>query len=62
MRYIVFSCKKCGHNLYLENTDDLSRNLRKLSVKDCPECGEDGYCNWVLEGGSSSFPNEEEDL
>jgi transcription elongation factor Elf1 len=50
MRFIVFQCRKCGHLLYVENTDDLARMLRKISNADCPNCGEEPEGNWVLVG------------
>lgn len=50
MRFIVFQCRKCGHLLYVENTDDLARMLRELSNDDCPNCGEEPEGNWVLVG------------
>lgn len=37
----VFKCRKCGHLLFLEDVD-------KLLLKDCPECGEESYENWIF--------------
>jgi hypothetical protein len=45
--------------LYIENTDDLSAKLKKLSDFDCTECGEEGYLNWLLVGAKNVFPGEE---
>ena len=58
MRYLVFVCKKCGHELYVENTDNLMSDLCKLSVKDCPECGEEGLDLWILSRKESKFESE----
>ena len=44
---IVFLCKKCGHNLYVAKSD-LSVKLLSMIDRACPNCGEEGYCNWVL--------------
>lgn len=44
---IAFVCRKCGHNMYVKK-DKLEEKLPVLMKKDCPECGEDGYRNWVL--------------
>ena len=51
---VVFKCRKCGHILILEVTDDytvdkLTHALSRISNKDCPNCGEDPYCNWLLD-------------
>lgn len=60
MRYVVFECRKCEHHLYVENTDDLAKKLGKVSVLDCPNCGEEGFDNWVLVGVKREFPGIEE--
>ena len=60
MRYIIFKCRKCGHLLYVENTNELSAKLKKLSDLDCTECGEEGYLNWLLVGAENVFPGEED--
>lgn len=39
MRFIVFECRKCGHNLYVENTEDIVKTVGKVSNSDCPHCG-----------------------
>lgn len=41
----VFSCLKCQHNLFVDK-----RQVSKVLKKDCPECGEEPYENWVLIG------------
>jgi DNA-directed RNA polymerase subunit RPC12/RpoP len=43
---IVFKCKKCGHNLFVGKTD--KETLKKIMGMDCPNCGEEGYENWIL--------------
>lgn len=58
--YIVFSCRKCGHELYMDsyNLRDSNawRAFDKLSEHDCPACGEEGYENWILVGVKQTFP------
>jgi hypothetical protein len=44
--------------MYVENTDDLMNALCKLSVKDCPECGEEGYDLWLLSRKASKLSKE----
>ena len=60
MRFVVFECRKCGHTLYVENTEDIVKKIGKVSVKDCPDCGEEGYSNWILVGLKRHFPTEKE--
>lgn len=57
--YTVFICKKCGHNLYAEETSDFGEKLGKICVMDCPNCGEQGYDNWILSCRKRNFPMEE---
>ena len=45
---VMFSCKKCGHNLYVTKTE-LQTKIIIIMDKECPNCGEEGYCNWVLD-------------
>ena len=59
MRFVVFECQKCGHLLYAENTDDLFRQMGKVSNLGCPNCGEDADRNWVLIGLATEFPYPE---
>lgn len=56
--YTVFNCRKCGHNLYVEETPDLGKKLGRVSVMECPECGEEGYNNWILSCRKFDFPEE----
>lgn len=61
MRFIVFKCRKCGHNLYVENTEDVVRTIGKVSNADCPHCGEEPDGNWVLVGLESEVNDEQAD-
>lgn len=48
---IVFKCRKCGHLIFLIKQDDVFKMRLKLDslMKDeCPDCGEEGYENWIL--------------
>jgi hypothetical protein len=58
MRFVIFKCRKCGHHLCIENTDDAIRVIGKVSNEDCPGCGEEPEDNWVLVGLSNYFPDE----
>lgn len=58
MRFIVFECRKCGHYLYVENTEDAVRKIGRVSNLDCPNCGEEPDGNWVLIGLRKEFPVE----
>ena len=59
MRFVVFECRKCGHNLYVENTENLLKDLGSVSNLECPYCGEDPDGNWVLLGLEKEFPYEQ---
>ena len=61
MRFVVFGCRKCGHILYVENTEDIFQNIGKVSNLDCPSCGEDPEGNWALIGIEKEFPEQKED-
>ena len=45
----VFLCRKCGHELYIEK----EKLLIESDLCDCPECGEEGYGNWIFDGEGS---------
>ena len=57
--YTVFICRKCGYNLYAEETPDFGEKLGKIAVMDCPTCGEEGYDNWILSCRKREFPGNE---
>ena len=63
--YIVFKCRKCEHELYMDSyslhNSNSWRAFENLSEKDCPGCGEQGYENWILVGTSSTFPGDDEE-
>ena len=58
MRYIVFTCRKCGHQMFAENTEDLAQKLKRLSSTDCPACSEDADEKWILSGTAQVFPED----
>lgn len=58
-RFVVFACRKCGHNLYAENTEDIFEKIGRVSNFDCPTCGEEPYENWVFVGLAKEFPYSE---
>ena len=59
--YIVFECRKCGHQLYMDAYNIGWKHFNKLAEKDCPQCGEEGYENWILLGISRTFPGDDAD-
>lgn len=59
MRFVVFECRKCGHRLYVENTEDIVRKIGKVSNLYCPNCGEEPEGNWILLGLKKEFPVKE---
>lgn len=56
--YTVFICRKCGHNLYVEEVSDFGKKLERIAEMDCPNCGEEGYENWILSHRENEFPEE----
>jgi transcription elongation factor Elf1 len=48
MKYkeIVFGCHKCGHLLFVADTS--IKHLIEIMQTDCPNCGEEGYENWLM--------------
>ena len=48
--YIVFQCKKCGHELYIPINPNLTDTLKELLDSECPACGEEAYEIWILVG------------
>ena len=53
--YTVFICRKCGHNLYVEEVPDFCKKLEKIAELDCPNCGEEGCKNWILSCRKNEF-------
>lgn len=43
---IVFTCRKCGHLLFV--SDISVKKLKDIMEMDCDSCGEEGYENWIL--------------
>ena len=56
--YTVFICRKCEHNLYVEETENFAEKLGDIAVSDCPNCGEEGYENWILSCRKRRFPDD----
>ena len=45
---LIFKCLKCGHLVFV--TGEPLKQIKKISSfnkKECPNCGEEGYENWV---------------
>lgn len=50
---VVVQCRKCGHLLYNTGIDDHEKLIKKIKTiekVECPNCGEEGYMNWLLRG------------
>lgn len=45
MKDLIFECRKCEHNLYVN-----PKKVRKILTTDCPNCGEEADGNWKLIG------------
>jgi len=51
---LVVFCFKCEHRLYLTgNNKRLVELIRELPETDCPNCGEEGYRNWMVAGSGN---------
>lgn len=62
--YIVFQCRKCEHQLYVEQGNGFAEDIfkiQRIANKECPNCGEEGYANWILLGLADEFPGEDEE-
>lgn len=46
--YLIFECRKCGHNLYVSKDNMIQ--IVNLPDYSCPECGEEGDGNWIIIG------------
>lgn len=44
---VVLKCRKCGHLLFIRKWK-FNKKLEEYLEMDCPECGEEGYENWIL--------------
>ena len=45
---LVFSCKKCGHLLFIVGTaTEKIKKITKLDNYNCPNCGTEREENWV---------------
>jgi transcription elongation factor Elf1 len=49
---VIFKCRKCEHNLFVENID--LKLIDSISKMDCPNCGQGAYGNWILVGLGNS--------
>lgn len=56
--YTVFACHKCGHQLYVEETEEFPQKLERIAGMCCPECGEQAEGLWQLLGRSDYFGGE----
>jgi len=48
--FIGFKCHKCEHILYFDEMDVDADAIDRLSEIECPNCGEEGYNNWIVIG------------
>ena len=56
-KQLILICRKCGHRLYVSKWDR-ELKIKKTLEGDCPDCGEEGFENWILGG----FGNYDKDL
>lgn len=49
MKDIIIQCNKCTHLVYI-NKKKFINNIGKIPSWNCPECGEEGYLNWIIYG------------
>lgn len=54
----IFQCRKCEHQAYVDK-----KEVYKLIDYDCPNCGEEAYCNWIIvgEGNFEEHENQKTD-
>jgi len=45
---LILQCHKCYHKLYV--SEITLEKFKEILNKDCPNCGEEGYENWILYG------------
>lgn len=43
---VVFQCKKCDQLLFIKKLN--KKKLKEIMELECPNCGEEGYSNWIL--------------
>lgn len=58
MKCVVFICRKCGHNLYVEERPEFLKKLGKIAITECPNCVEEGYENRILSHVAVEFPGD----
>ena len=49
MDKIVFMCRKCGYEIEVKDNDINLEFMVQLAHRECDECGEEPFENWVLE-------------
>lgn len=56
--YAKFTCRKCGHMIFVSDHGTGSIRLKDLEEVyglSCPACGEEGERNWGLSGVTEEF-------
>lgn len=53
--YLAFACRACGHQLYMEHSDDVLLGLYTVSEEPCPMCGETRRFHWAFRGLSEDY-------
>ena len=51
MGELIIKCRKCHHHVYV--TNPTLDKVAEMPEYECPECGEEGYENWVIMGKGS---------
>lgn len=56
---LIFQCIKCDHNLFISKKK--LNFVISLYKYNCPNCGEDGYENWIILG-EGNFKKEKKNF
>lgn len=51
----VFECRKCGHQLFVQEGKSFPKRLEDIAGMSCPNCGEQAEGLWGLLGRARKF-------
>ena len=51
----VFECRKCGHQLFVQEGKSFPKRLEDIACMSCPNCGEQAEGLWGLLGRARKF-------
>lgn len=55
----VFECRKCGHQLFVEEGKTFPKKLEDIAGMSCPNCGEQSEGLWGITRESEKVPRED---